>query len=845
VQRGGPRGKSEFVMKTPSAAWSSRELLTQTDWVRALARRLVDDAAQADDLVQETLLAALEGRPSAAGSLRPWLAAVLRRRLAFWRRGQARRQQRELARASAETVPSSAELIERAETQGVVVQAIAALREPYRTVLLLRFYEGLQPREIARRRGVPAATVRSQLSRGLEELGRELDGSFGGERRRWALALVPLALEASRRASSPLTIAGLVCAVVVLIVAGTWGLTRGGAVSVASGEAPVLAALDEVRDADALADPGEPSTEKATPVPAVRAPVAGTSGSSGSQELQAPVAPVSGVLRELRGTAPIPYFALEVRDAEGVTELVWSDGEGQFRGTREYAAGTLMVTQVDHPEMDGLLRYAGSVLQVGQGLTVSQSFDPEHGPYEWKATTGPTYPLELTAPFHWDSRELKASLQATQQFEPPYWVVQAPVRRPDGPWVRFQPLYGSLPSDRPWQLAIETDDGLWGGEALVQPGEGRYPEPVAIELVARACLEVELLSAGPLRGPVVTLESVADGTRRALFGTGKHTLEDGRTGYEFELTALPPGGQRVLVRAGGEEYLATQVQLEAGQRTRRVLEVGASLDVAHVRGELRSLSGTLREPVNVQLFGRGSTWSEDPEWIESNGAWVAPFAFENLPVGEYVVQLVPQASYRRWEPAALRVSPPTDDLVITCDDVAPARELLLRIHTPDSGSFGAVVGLVTVAGSPSPSTMTSAGGKTLRVYRHPAVPVDAAFTWFAWAEGHAPQWGDEEAQFVEDDQTVVEVTLERGWGGRVTALDVGGATLEGVAILLDGELAATTDAHGTTYLGTATRPTTVELQLDGYRFEQGDYDPVTARLTGKYGMHVLRFAREP
>lgn len=563
------------------------------------------------------------------------------------------------------------------------------------------------------------------------------------------------------------------------------------------------------------------------------------------QGMEQEVALLTGALRELHGTEPIPHYALEVRDAEGARELVWTDGEGQFRSTREYPAGTLIVTQIDHPDMDGLLRYAGSVLQVGQGLALSQPFDPGHGPYAWKATTGPTYSLALSAPFPWDSRELKASLQATQEFEPPCWVVQAPVRRPDGPWVRFQPLYGSLPADRPWRLAIETGDGLWGGEALVQPGEGRYPEPVAIELVARACLEVELLSAGPLREPVVTLESVADGTRRAMFGTAKQTLEDGRTGYEFELTALPPGSQRVLVRADGEEYLAAQVLLEADQRIRRVLEVGVAQDVAHVRGVLRSASGMLREPVNVQLFGQGSTWSEDPEWIESNGAWVAPFAFENLPQGDYVVRLVPQDSYRHWAPETLHVTPPADDVVITCDDVAPVRELLLRVHTPDSGTFGSVVGLVTVAGSPSPSTGTAGGNRTLRVFHHPAVPVGASFTWFAWAEGYASQWGSEEAQFVEDDRTVVDVTLEPGWGGRVTALDVGGAALEGVAILLDGELAATTDADGTAYLATPTPPTTVELQLDGYRFEQGQYDPIAARLTGKYGMHLLRFAREP
>ncbi|HVS17461.1 MAG TPA: hypothetical protein VMT18_02590, partial [Planctomycetota bacterium] len=44
--------------------------------------------------------------------------------------------------------------------------------------------------ELARARGVPASTVRAQLSRGLDRLRERLDGEHGGDRRAWSAALL-------------------------------------------------------------------------------------------------------------------------------------------------------------------------------------------------------------------------------------------------------------------------------------------------------------------------------------------------------------------------------------------------------------------------------------------------------------------------------------------------------------------------------------------------------------------------------------------------------------------------------------------------------------------------------
>ena len=153
-------------MKSQAISVEPEQLLEHAAWIRELARSLVEDASTADDLAQDTLLAALRSSPSASRPLRPWLAAVLRKQLALWKRSRANRAQREHSAAAEEELPSASELVERAEMQRRLEDAVLALDHPYRSVLLLRYYEGLSAAEIARRWKVPDATVRSQLKPG-------------------------------------------------------------------------------------------------------------------------------------------------------------------------------------------------------------------------------------------------------------------------------------------------------------------------------------------------------------------------------------------------------------------------------------------------------------------------------------------------------------------------------------------------------------------------------------------------------------------------------------------------------------------------------------------------------
>ena len=159
-------------MPTPLAP---RALAEHADFVRRLAWCLVRDDADADDVAQETLARAIARPPADGEKPRPWLAGVVRNVVRHLRRDAVRRDRRERVAARPERVAGPDALAARAETVRDLAAAVAALDEPYRTVVLLRYYDALPPREIAVRLGIPVETVHGRLKRARERLRTRLD----------------------------------------------------------------------------------------------------------------------------------------------------------------------------------------------------------------------------------------------------------------------------------------------------------------------------------------------------------------------------------------------------------------------------------------------------------------------------------------------------------------------------------------------------------------------------------------------------------------------------------------------------------------------------------------------
>ncbi|MCC7170374.1 MAG: sigma-70 family RNA polymerase sigma factor, partial [Planctomycetes bacterium] len=171
------------------------ELIAHEPFVRSLARKLVLDGVRADDVVQQTWLAALCADRTRIVSLRGWLAAIVRRVAATSRRAEARAERRERLAARPEAELPADDARTREDARRAIVDAVFGLEEPWRTTLILRHLDGVAQREIARRMNVPVETVHSRLRRGLELLRQRLDADHDGDRRAWLLGLVPFAAQ--------------------------------------------------------------------------------------------------------------------------------------------------------------------------------------------------------------------------------------------------------------------------------------------------------------------------------------------------------------------------------------------------------------------------------------------------------------------------------------------------------------------------------------------------------------------------------------------------------------------------------------------------------------------------
>ncbi|MEO6773859.1 MAG: sigma-70 family RNA polymerase sigma factor, partial [Kofleriaceae bacterium] len=171
-------------------------LLAEADWLTRLARSLVgnDDA---DDIVQETFIAALRTPPDPDRAARPWLRRVMVNVVRMRHRGRMRRDAREHATAVTEPVRTPEQLLDRARTERTLADLVIALAEPLRSAVLLRYREGLTAEAIARQQGISVATVRRRLTEALELLRSGMDDRTAPKA--WRAAFAPFLVRRAPR----------------------------------------------------------------------------------------------------------------------------------------------------------------------------------------------------------------------------------------------------------------------------------------------------------------------------------------------------------------------------------------------------------------------------------------------------------------------------------------------------------------------------------------------------------------------------------------------------------------------------------------------------------------------
>lgn len=177
-------------MPKPSSELPLNELLRYTEWIRPLAIQVLQDADLAEDVVQETYIAAWKSAPRDPHHLRRWLRVTARNFSLKRLQERHSRRGRECKVATEEALPGAGDVAARAEAHREVVEAVMRLREPYRSVVLLRFFENLPPRVISERLSIPNVQVRSHLKRGLDDLRLMLQKEYGQDWRAPLLLLV-------------------------------------------------------------------------------------------------------------------------------------------------------------------------------------------------------------------------------------------------------------------------------------------------------------------------------------------------------------------------------------------------------------------------------------------------------------------------------------------------------------------------------------------------------------------------------------------------------------------------------------------------------------------------------
>ncbi|MFL5755260.1 MAG: RNA polymerase sigma factor [Chloroflexota bacterium] len=136
--------------------------------------RVVGDVDAAADVVQETFIGAVAALPGyrGEGDLGHWLVRIAVRRALRTRRLDRGEPLERLDVAGSDDEPDN-DILER-ERDHRIRDAVAALPEPYREMIVLRYFAELDPLAIASATGTPLETVRTRLRRGLARLRLEL-----------------------------------------------------------------------------------------------------------------------------------------------------------------------------------------------------------------------------------------------------------------------------------------------------------------------------------------------------------------------------------------------------------------------------------------------------------------------------------------------------------------------------------------------------------------------------------------------------------------------------------------------------------------------------------------------
>jgi RNA polymerase sigma-70 factor (ECF subfamily) len=577
---------------------SPEALLENRAWIRGLAKSLVIDESRADDVEQQTWLSAIQNGPTYGGSPRAWLGAVVRNWARRLHRSESRRTRHELAAARPEAV-SVDDLVAQAEVQRHLADALLALAEPYRATLLLRFFEDLPPREIAKRMGVPVETVKTRLKRGLAELRARLDGKYGGDGKAWGIALLPLAWKGGVIVKGT-TKAGIAAAAVLITAAsvGVWTWTRSSATTTPAPRA----------DASVVA----PAAKPVPSTPAMK-PRIDAASVAGEVWRRSPETPALGVVVRL--------------ESEGRADAnVVADARGRFRfdGLPPGTRGTVRV----ETDSEAVVPAAIAPLLAGESRSTGILWLAPSGSLDVVVTTLDGRPL---VDVRVDARSTGGAWPGVTVLDPA--VMSASWRDlPDPAASATTDASGRATLRRlargRWMVDASKDgfiSGVGGGD--VGGPAGAPPVRVVLGPGVELAGRVENRAGRPVAGVVVRAHGVEAAKWTQIPTTPRAaTDEDGR----FALTGVPAGAVDLSVARRGEPpTVVGRFRVPTSSPVR--LEIGGPTISGHV------VDAATGAPIaGARVRAHAESWTETT--TDAEGSYALSFLAERVHVDAITVE---------------------------------------------------------------------------------------------------------------------------------------------------------------------------------------------------------------
>ena len=559
--------------------WSRQHLA-----LRRVAGELLRDEHGAEDVVQATWVRALEVKPPRLTLA--WLRSVVTSRARDELRRRAVRAAGEVPVSKADPALGPAEVAEELELASRISAALARLREPYRSTLYERYFEEHTPTAIAARSGVPVASVKTRLRRGLALLRADLeDGTNHRDLRAGLIGLATgLASPTSALPVSTLALALVMKKIAFALAAGVGIL--GLVWLVARGVRPEIPAPEM---AEVVAAPSEPST----PLTPVEPAPAATSSPNTRRLVAVPTSPGASAAPAPSGSLLVRMTWFDGTPAKGVgVGLISIVGDRSRPVSREdsNAAGELLfadlapgrwVVRTDREAEAEARVEAGEEALVELGIprqldVIGRVVDPEERPVPGAA-------IWLTA---YASDWLAGRLAGRADEEGRFLLRSVPPQQSVAAIAE-----GFAPSELVDLELLDHGDEWAEVELVLRPGGAIFEGRVVGDAGA------------PVPGARIAVgsrwryfEERANGTRIEEWSprVGR-TDEEGR----FRMVGLEPGDHSLAVRAEGFGILRGEIALAAGQSLHRELRLAAGV---HVLGIARDGDGEPLAGIEVRGF---------------------------------------------------------------------------------------------------------------------------------------------------------------------------------------------------------------------------------------------------